>query len=62
MTYEPVDEPIHHIVVDFYGESVRVRSMATGTVMQATLPEWLQFIDEVKEGRWDYVPEQEIFT
>jgi hypothetical protein len=41
------------IVADFYENVVRVRSTQTGTVMQATSGEWVQFIEEVKAGRWD---------
>lgn len=36
---------------------VRLRSMETGTVMQARASEWVKFIDEVKAGQWDCIAE-----
>lgn len=44
------------IQVDLYGEYVRARSLQTGTVMQMTAAEWAEFVEDVKEGHWDIVP------
>ena len=37
---------------------VRLHSTQTSTVMQARGSEWLQFVEEVKAGKWDNVAEQ----
>lgn len=40
------------IEVQQVGTNVRIRSGVTGTTCQATLDEWLAFVDDVVAGRW----------
>jgi hypothetical protein len=36
---------------------VRLHSTQTSTVLQARASEWIQFVEEIKAGHWDYIAE-----